>query len=99
MNKYFFKEFVETLVAGLRAIEKAESPIGQIHPVMVRENNLSPEGRRDFGLGFPVCEDEGAKESDPINLVSDETTTPHPGGGERQELTSTIKAPNAATWS
>ena len=51
MNKYYFKEFVETLVAGLRAVEKAESPIRHIHPVMVREGDLSEGGRADFGLG------------------------------------------------
>ena len=46
-----FREFVETLVAGLRAVEKAESPIRHIHPVMVRECDLSDTGRADFGLG------------------------------------------------
>ena len=34
-----FREFVDTLVAGLRAIEKAERPIRYIHPVMVREGD------------------------------------------------------------
>ncbi|MHB8896620.1 MAG: hypothetical protein ACYC99_15775 [Candidatus Geothermincolia bacterium] len=46
-----FKEFVDTLVVALRLIEKAESPIRHIHPVAVREGDLSREGLADFGLG------------------------------------------------
>jgi hypothetical protein len=46
-----FKEFVDKLVVALRIIEKAESPIRHIHPVAVRESDLSGEGCRDFGLG------------------------------------------------
>ena len=53
-----FKEFVDTLVVALRQIEKSESPIRHIHPVAIREGDLSTEGQRDFGLGFPVREDE-----------------------------------------
>lgn len=40
-----FKEFVDTLVVALRTIEKAGSPIGHVHPVAVRETDLSPEGK------------------------------------------------------
>ena len=36
-----FLEFVDTLVVALREIEKAEVPIGHIHPVIVRENQLA----------------------------------------------------------
>jgi len=46
-----FKEFVDTLIVALRTIEKSESPIRHIHPVAVREADLSAEGQRDFGLG------------------------------------------------
>ena len=49
---------MDTLTVALRQMEKADSPIKYIHPVAVRETDLSPEGQRDFGLGFPVCEDE-----------------------------------------
>ena len=45
-----FKEFVDTLVVALRMIEKAESPIRHIHPVVVREGDLNSSGREDFGL-------------------------------------------------
>ena len=46
-----FKEFVDTLVVVLRIIEKAESPIRHIHPVVVREGDLNSSGRGEFGLG------------------------------------------------
>ena len=46
MNKYYFKDYVDTLVVALRAIEKAESPIRHIHPVMVREGD--PTGPSPF---------------------------------------------------
>jgi hypothetical protein len=36
-----FREFVDTLVVALREMEKAESPIANIHPVIVRENQLA----------------------------------------------------------
>ena len=36
-----FREFVDTLVVALREMEKAEAPIGHIHPVIVRENQLA----------------------------------------------------------
>jgi hypothetical protein len=36
-----FKEFVDTLVVALRAIEKANSPIKHIHPVLLSEGNLT----------------------------------------------------------
>jgi hypothetical protein len=52
-----FKEFVDTLVVALRAIEKQDSPIRHIHPVAVKETDLSEAGHSDFGLGFPVRED------------------------------------------
>lgn len=64
-----FKEFVDTLVVALRQIEKSESPIRHIHPVAVREADLSAEGQRDFGLGFPVCEDEAEDEASPLSTV------------------------------
>jgi len=64
-----FKEFVDTLVVALRLIEKAESPIRHIHPVAVREADLSPDGQRDFGLGFPVCEDEADVGASPLSTV------------------------------
>ncbi len=52
-----FREFMDTLTVALRQIEKAESPIRHIHPLAVREGDLSDEGRCDFGLGLPVRED------------------------------------------
>ncbi len=64
-----FKEFVDTLVVALRLIEKVESPIRRIHPVAVRGGDLSDEGRRDFGQGFPVCEDEVEVEASPLPTV------------------------------
>ena len=64
-----FKEFVDTLVVALRIIEKAESPIRHIHPVAVRETDLSAEGKIDFGLGFPVCEDDPDTEASPLSTV------------------------------
>jgi len=45
-----FKEFVDTLVVALRIIEKAESPIRHIHPVVVREGDLNTSGREEFCL-------------------------------------------------
>ena len=54
---------------ALRTIEKSDSPIRHIHPVAVRETDLSPEGQRDFGLGFPVCEDEAEVEASPLSTV------------------------------
>ncbi len=56
-----FREFVDTLVVALRQIEKAQSPIKHIHPVAVREGDLSVEGREDFGLA----------DGDLINLASE----------------------------
>ena len=46
MNKYYFKEFVETLVAGLRAIEKAESPVHHIHPIVLRDDTPRDPGMK-----------------------------------------------------
>jgi hypothetical protein len=79
-----FKELVDTLVVALRLIEKAESPIGHIHAVAVREGDLSDEGRCDFGLGFPVREDVALGESDLVELSTPPVLT--------QELTS-LKPP------
>jgi hypothetical protein len=45
-----FKEFVDKLVVALRIIEKAESPIRHIHPVAVRESDLSGSARRSGRL-------------------------------------------------
>ena len=64
-----FKEFVDTLVVALRTIERGDSPIRHIHPVAVRETDLSAEGQIDFGLGFPVCEDEVDIEASPLQSV------------------------------
>lgn len=36
-----FREFVDTLQAALRQMEKAEAPMANIHPVIVRENGLA----------------------------------------------------------
>jgi hypothetical protein len=36
-----FREFVETLQAALREIDKRESPMAHIHPVIVRESGLA----------------------------------------------------------
>jgi len=60
---------VDTLVVALRTIEKTESPIRHIHPVAMREADLSAEGQRDFGLGFPVREDEAEIETSPLSTV------------------------------
>jgi len=64
-----FKEFVDTLVVALRTIERSDSPIRHIHPVAVREDDLSSEGRMDFGLGFPVNEEEAEAEASPLSAV------------------------------
>jgi len=37
--------------------------------VAVRETDLSAEGQRDFGLCFPVCEDEAEDEASPLSSV------------------------------
>ena len=36
-----FREFVDTLVVALREMEKKESPMAHIHPIIVRENGLA----------------------------------------------------------
>jgi len=64
-----FKEFVDTLVVDLRTIERSDSPIRHIHPVAVREGDLSAEGQIDFGLGFPVCEDEPEADGSALQSV------------------------------
>lgn len=43
-NNYDFWKFVDTLVVALRAIEKSESPIRHIHPVVVKEAQLFDAG-------------------------------------------------------
>lgn len=53
-------------MVALRIIEKVDSTIRHIHPVAVREADLSEDGRRDFGLCYPVCEDEAG--DDPVTL-------------------------------
>ena len=60
---------MDTLIVALRAIEKTESPIRHIHPVAVREGDLSTDGQRDFGLGFPVREDEADVGASPLPTV------------------------------
>jgi len=55
-----FRDFVDTLQVALREMDKRDSPMTHIHPVMVREGNLSGEGRADFGLG------EDTPHSDPL---------------------------------
>jgi hypothetical protein len=39
-----FKEFVDTLVVALRQIEKANSPVKHIHPVVLKEAPLFDAG-------------------------------------------------------
>jgi hypothetical protein len=39
-----FKEFVDTLVAALRQIEKPEGPIRHIHPVVLRDGSTFEPG-------------------------------------------------------
>lgn len=36
-----FREFTETLIAALRAMDKRESPMANIHPVIVRDNRFA----------------------------------------------------------
>jgi len=36
-----FREFVDTLVVALREMEKSESPLAHIHPVIVKDNSSS----------------------------------------------------------
>jgi hypothetical protein len=40
-HKDDFREFVDTLVAAQRAIDKRESPLAHIHPIIVRETELA----------------------------------------------------------
>ncbi|MCG2796834.1 MAG: hypothetical protein L6427_13425 [Actinomycetia bacterium] len=35
-----FREFVDTLMVALREMEKAESPIAHVHPIIIREAQL-----------------------------------------------------------
>ncbi len=60
-----FREFVDTLVVALRAIERTESPIRHIHPVVVRENGPTVGDRANFSAG-----DAGHGNSDLIELPS-----------------------------
>ena len=39
--KDFFKDFVDTLVAAQRAIDRRESPLAHIHPFIIREAGLA----------------------------------------------------------
>lgn len=39
-----FREFVDTLVVALRQIERAESPIKHIHPVVLKDASLFDAG-------------------------------------------------------
>ena len=43
-----FREFVETLAAALRQVDKLESPVRHIHPVLLRE---PPAGRKQEETG------------------------------------------------
>jgi len=36
-TKYYFREFVDTLVVALRGMEQSENPVAIIHPVLVHE--------------------------------------------------------------
>jgi hypothetical protein len=38
-----FREFVDTMVAAVRAMDKREAPMAHIHPVIVRANGLAAE--------------------------------------------------------
>ncbi len=39
-----FKEFVDTLVAAMRQVDKIESPIRHIHPVVLRDGLTLQQG-------------------------------------------------------
>ncbi|MBU1671524.1 MAG: hypothetical protein KKF41_14690 [Actinobacteria bacterium] len=39
-----FKEFVDTLTVALRSMEKSESPIRHIHPVVLKEASILDAG-------------------------------------------------------
>ncbi len=70
-----FRAFVDTLVVALRHMDQRESPMAHIHPVAIRESDLSDEGRADFGLGSPVREDDNPGDSDLIELTTPPTLT------------------------
>jgi len=36
-----FREFVDTLVAAQRAMDKRDGPMAHVHPIIVRENQLA----------------------------------------------------------
>jgi len=36
-----FREFVDTLVVALRELDKGESPMAHIHPIIVQESGLA----------------------------------------------------------
>lgn len=36
-----FRDFVDTLVVALREIDKRESPMTHVHPIIIRENGLA----------------------------------------------------------
>ncbi|MCJ7745819.1 MAG: hypothetical protein MUP40_05975 [Actinobacteria bacterium] len=42
-----FREFVDTLLVALRQIEKDDSPMRHIHPVIVRDRALSDESQEN----------------------------------------------------
>ena len=50
-------------MVALRQTERNEGLIRHIHPIVVCEADLSDEGRADFGLGYPVHEDEPLESS------------------------------------
>ena len=47
-----FREYVDTLVVALRQIEKAESPMRHVHPIVLRETPL-PQAGTETGDSHP----------------------------------------------
>jgi len=47
-----FREFVDTLAAALRQIDRADSPIRHVHPILLRETPLHDAGS-DAGESSP----------------------------------------------
>jgi len=46
MNKYYFREFVDTLAVALRKVEQVESPVHHIHPVFLRDDTPRDPGMK-----------------------------------------------------
>jgi len=52
MNKYYFREFVDTLAVALRKIEQVESPVHHIHPVILRDDSPRDPGMKPGEQGM-----------------------------------------------